>query len=129
MEKGVWGSLQIPARLGRAKRGRPIRAAWIIRVPGEDCILTLGWEDGRGLGSGSWSRLRPQLGREGRPTPVLGRSAWPGTLPCPSSRGWGQQRPGRHWQIGALIWLLASGSGELALSVQGRPLRVSHPVP
>lgn len=36
-----------------AKWRRPIRASWRIRGPGEDCTLTLGEKDGRGLGSGS----------------------------------------------------------------------------
>ena len=117
---GSLGQLQIPARLCRAKWRRPIRAACVIRAPGEDCTLTLGWEDGRGLGSGSWSRLRPQPGRESRPTPVLGRRAWPGTLPCLSlwvggSRGQGCSGRSGPLQVKDLLWLLASGCGEPAL--------------
>lgn len=41
VQDGVSCGLLIPARLCRAKWGRPIRAAWIIRAPGEGCTLTL----------------------------------------------------------------------------------------
>lgn len=116
---GSLGQLQIPARLCRAKWRRPIRAACVITAPSADCTLTLGWEDGRGLGSGSWSRLRPQPGRESRPTPVLGRRAWPGTLPHPSlqvggSRGQGCSGGLGPLQVKDLLWLPASDCGNPA---------------
>lgn len=105
VEEGVWGSLQIPAG--------PIRAAWVIRAPGDDCTLTLGWKDGRGLGSGSRSRLRPRAGRKSRPMHVFGRSAWPRHCllpPRPRPRVGGSRGGGRPLQVD-LLWLLAVAVG------------------
>lgn len=94
-EEGVWGSLRISARLCRAKWRRPTRSAWIIRALSDDCTLTFRREDGEGLGSGCWSRLRPWPGRESKPTPVLGQRAWPGPLPHPSP--WAGSGRGPGW--------------------------------
>lgn len=69
VEEGVCRSLQSSAWRCRAKWRRPIRSAWVIRAPSEDCTLTFRRED-----AGVWgvdAAAGRDLGLEGKAGPRL----------------------------------------------------------
>lgn len=129
---GGEGSLGQPSdssRALRAKWRRPIRAAWVIRAPGDDCTLTLGWKDGRGLGSGSRSRLRPR--REGRAGPCVSLAGVHGRDPAssPAPRRGRQQRRRGAQPVKDLLWLLAVAGGMGPLGLICSSLKVCFECP